>query len=145
MATLSSGITIEGPKPHKVLLNRLRQLSKALSRKIKGSKNRAKAKIKLARLHARISNIRLDAIHKFTSGLVNEFHEICIEDLSVKQMVKKRYLARSISDMGFREIRRQLEYKTERSKSRLVIADRFFPSSKMCSHCGNIWTSCYYR
>jgi putative transposase len=140
MATLSTGEKIVGPKPHKRLLSRLRQLSKALSRKVKGSKNRAKAKIKLARLHARISNIRLDAIHKFTTGLTQRFGTICIEDLSVRRMVKNRCLARSISDMGFQEIRRQLEYKTTRNGNRLVIADRFFPSSKTCSHCGHVLT-----
>ncbi len=135
MATLSTGEKSVGPKPYKTLFRRLRQASKALSRKVKGSKNRAKAKIKLARLHARISNIRLDAIHKFTTGLVRRFSTICIENLSVRAMVKNRCLARSISDMGFNEIGRQLEYKTVRVGRKLVRADRFFPSSKMCCSC----------
>jgi len=138
MATLSTAEKVAGPKPHKALLHRLRNLSRALSRKVKGSRNRAKAKIKLARIHSRISNIRLDAIHKFTTGLVNRFSTICIEDLNVRGMVKSRRLARSISDMGFKEIRRQLEYKTARNGTRLVIADRFFPSSKTCSNCGYV-------
>jgi putative transposase len=140
MATLSTGEKITGPKPHKTLLRRLRTLSKALSRKFKGSKNRAKAKIKLARLHARISNIRIDTIHKFTTDLVQRFSTICIEDLNVRRMVKNRRLSRCIADMGFHEIRRQLEYKTARNGNQLVIADRFFPSSKTCCHCKHVLT-----
>lgn len=136
MATLSTGEKVQGPKPHKKLISRLRQLSKAVSRKVKGSRNRAKAKIKLARLHARISNIRLDAIHQFTTKLVRCFNTICIEDLNVFGMVRNRRFARSIADMGFREIRRQLEYKAERSGVKLIVADRFFASSKTCSNCG---------
>jgi putative transposase len=138
MATLSTGEKIVGPKPHKKLLARLKLLSKGLSRKIKGSKNRDKAKTKLARLHARISNIRLDAVHKFTTGLATNFTTICIEDLNVSGMVKNHKLARSISDMSFHEIRRQLEYKTNRHGTTLIKADRFFPSSKKCSNCGHI-------
>jgi putative transposase len=138
MATLSTGEKIAGPKPHTALLRRLKQWSRALSRKIKGSKNRAKAKIKLARIHSRISNIRNCAIHKFTTELVHRFHEICIEDLNVRGMVKNRCLARSISDMGFYEIRRQLEYKAAQHGVRLVVANRFFPSSKTCSNCGQV-------
>lgn len=140
MATLSTGEKIVGPKPHKTLLTRLRQLSKAVSRKVKGSNNREKAKIKLARLHARISNIRLDAVHKFTTELVTRFDTICIEDLNVVGMAKNRRLARSIADMSFYEIRRQLEYKAERNGNTLIKADRFFPSSKRCSHCGYVLT-----
>ncbi len=138
MATLSTGEKIGGPKPHTALLSRLRRISKALSRKVKGSKNRAKAKTKLARLHARIANIRLDAMHKFTSGLVHRFDTICIEDLDVRAMMKNRRLSRSIADMSFHEFRRQLEYKTAKYGCRLVIANRFFPSSKQCSNCGHL-------
>jgi putative transposase len=140
MATLSTGEKIRGPKPHKALMSRLRKLSKALSRKVKGSNNRAKAKTKLARLHARISNIRRDAIHQFTSKLVDCCNMICIEDLNVSGMVRKRRFARSVVDMGFREIRRQLEYKAERSGVKLITADRFFPSSKTCSNCRFVFT-----
>jgi len=135
MATLSNGDKIAGPKPYKTLFHNLKKLSKALSRKVKGSKNRAKAKTKLARLHARIANIRLDATHKFTTELVNRFSTICIEDLSVRRMVKNRRYARCIADMGFKEIARQLEYKLERSGGKLIKAGRFFPSSKTCSNC----------
>jgi putative transposase len=138
MATLSTGEKIVGPKPHKTLLSRLKTAAKSLSRKVKGSRNRAKAKIKLSRLHARIANIRLDATHKFTTELVNRFQVICIEDLNVRGMVKNRCLSRAISDMGFREIRRQLEYKASRNGMQLVIAERYFPSSKTCSKCQHV-------
>lgn len=138
MATLSTGEKIEGPKPHNKILSRLKQLSKAVSRKVKGSKNRAKAKTKLARLYARISNIRLDAIHKFTTDLLRRFSVVCIEDLNVRGMMKNRRLSRSISDMGFYEISRQLEYKSARNGQKIVTADRFFPSSKKCSDCGHV-------
>ena len=138
MATLSTGEKIVGPKPHRALLSRLKLLSKAVSRKIKGSKNRIKAKTKLARLHARISNIRLDAIHKMTTELVRCHTSICIEDLHVQGMIKNRRLSRSIADMGFNEFRRQLEYKASRKGIRLVVADRYFPSSKICSQCGHL-------
>ena len=135
-ATLSTGETIVGPKPHKALLNRLRRLSRSLSRKQKGSNNRNKAKLKLSQLHYRISNIRRDAIHKLTTSLTKNFQTIGIEDLNVKGMIQNRKLSRSIADMGFFEFRRQLEYKTSMHNKTLVIADRWFASSKLCSCCG---------
>jgi len=138
LATLSTGEKHISPKPHTKLLRRLKRLSKALSRKIKGSKNRVKAKIKLARLYSRIANIRRDVIHKITTGLARRFETLCIEDLNVRKMVKNRYHARSISDMGFHEFSRQLKYKTAWAGNTLVIANRFFPSSKTCSCCGHV-------
>ena len=138
LATLSTGETITGPKPHKALLNRLRRLSRSLSRKQKGSSNRAKAKAKLARLHARIATIRSDALHKLTTDLTRRFHTIGIEDLNVRGMMANRHLARSIADMSFFEFRRQLEYKAERRGGMVVVADRWFPSSKTCSACGSV-------
>ncbi len=108
-----------------------------MSRKVKGSKNRKKARMKLARLHARISNIRKDALHQLTTGLTRRFHTIGIEDLNVKGMLKNRHLSRAVSNMGFFEFRRQLEYKAAQRGSVMVVADRWFPSSKMCSHCGH--------
>lgn len=137
LATLSTGEVIPGPKPHKALLARLRRLSKRLSRKQKGSVNRAKAKAKLARLHARIAAIRLDARHKLTTNLTRRFHTISIEDLNVRGMAKNRHLARSIADMGFHEFRRQLEYKAAMRGGQVVVADRFYASSKTCSACGH--------
>lgn len=138
LATLSTGETIIGPKPHKALLDRLRRLSRSLSRKQKGSSNRRKAKAKLARLHARIANIRLDALHKLTTEITRRFHTIGLEDLNVRGMMANRHLARSIADMSFHEFRRQLEYKAERRGGHVVVADRWFPSSKTCSACGAV-------
>ena len=113
LATLSTGETIRSTKPHKALLNRLKRLSRSLSRKEKGSSNRSKAKNKLARLHARIANIRSDALHRLTTNLTRRFHTIGIEDLNVRGMQKNKRLSRSIGDMGFYEFRRQLCYKAE--------------------------------
>ncbi len=137
LATLSTGETIDGPKPHKALLARLQRLSRSLSRKEKGSTNRKKAKGKLAKLHARIAAIRSDALHHITTNLTRRFHTIGIEDLNVRGMVKNRHLARSIADMGFFEFRRQLEYKAAMRGAQVVVADRFYPSSKTCSYCGH--------
>lgn len=136
LATLSTGeLPIIGPKPHKALLNRLRRLSRALSGKQKGSANRRKARAKLARLHARIAAIRSDALHQLTTGLTRRFHTIGIEDLSVRGMVKNRRMARAILDMGFFEFRRQLEYKAQMRGGQVIVASRFFASSKTCSCC----------
>ena len=138
LATLSTGEVIAGPKPHKALLDRLKRLSRSLSRKQKGSHNRHKAKQKLARLHARMANIRADALHKLTTALVTRFAVIGIEDLNVRGMMANVRLARSISDMGFYEFRRQLDYKATRYGSRIVVADCWYPSSKTCSYCGRV-------
>jgi putative transposase len=136
LATLSTGEAIPGPKPHKALLNRVRRLSRSLSRKQKSSRNRDKAKAKLARLHARIAAIRQDALHKLTTELTRKFHTIGIEDLNVKGMMKNRRLSRSLADMSFFEFRRQLEYKADWRGGQVVVADRFYASSKLCSMCG---------
>jgi len=136
LATLSTGEEISGPKPHKLLLQRLKRLSRSLSRKIKGSQNRFKAKQKLAKLHARIANIRLDSLDKLTTSLVQRFSTVIIEDLCVKGMMANRKLARAIADMGFYEFRRQLEYKLKFRGGNLIVAPRFFPSSQLCSACG---------
>jgi putative transposase len=137
LATLSTGEVIPGPTPHKALLSRLRRLSRSLSRKQRGSANHRKAKAKLARLHARIAAIRQDALHQLSTSLTRRFHTIVVEDLNVRGMVKNRYLARSVADMGFFEFRRQLEYKAARRGGRVVVADRFYASSKTCSACGH--------
>lgn len=138
LATLSTGEPpIPGPKPHKALLKRVRRLSRSLSRKQKGSTNRRKAKAKLARLHARIANLRQDALHKLTTGLTRRLHTLGIEDLNVRGMMANRHLARSIADMGFFEFRRQLEYKAAMRGGVVVVADRWYSSSKTCSNCGH--------
>jgi putative transposase len=136
LAALSTGEVIAGPKPHKALLKRLKRFSRSLSRKEKGSSNRQKAKNRLARIHARIANIRNDALHKLTTDLTRRFQTIGIENLNVRGMQKNRKLSRSIADMGFFEFRRQLEYKAGMRGGRVMVADRFFASSKTCSDCG---------
>jgi len=139
LATLSTGEVVAGAKPHKALLSRLQRLSRSLSRKVKGSANRHKAKHKLAKLHARIANIRKDTLHQLTTDVTRRFALIGIEDLNVSGMVKNRHLSRAISDMGFFEFRRQLEYKAAMRGAVVVVADRFFASSKTCSNpaCGH--------
>lgn len=137
LATLSTGERVPGPKPHRALLGRLQRLSRSLARKQKGSRNREKAKEKLAHLHARIANIRQNALHQLTSALTARFKRLVIEDLNVRSMMKNRHLARSIADMGFFEFRRQLSYKAEQCGGEVVVADRFFASSKLCSSCGH--------
>ncbi len=138
LATLSTGKLVTGAKPHKALLNRLQRLSRRLSRKVKGSANRTKAKRKLAKLHAKIANIRRDTLHQLTTDLTRRFSLIGIEDLNFKGMVKNRKLSRVINDMSFFEFRRQLEYKSEIRGGLVVVADRFYPSSKTCSACGEV-------
>jgi putative transposase len=137
MATLSTGEVFAGPKAHKALLGRLKRLSRSLSRKQKGSANRRKARTKLARMNARVANIRADFTHKLTTDLTRRFHTVVIEDLNVRGMVKNRHLARSIADMSFFEFRRQLEYKAAMRGSQVIVADRFFASSKTCSVCAH--------
>lgn len=138
LATLSSGETISGSKSHKVNLKRLRRLNKSLARKKIGSANRSKAKTKLGKLHKRIADIRKDELHKLTHKLVTQYDIIGIENLNVKGMVANEKLARAISDMGFFEFRRQLEYKALMTGSKVVVADRFFPSTKTCCECGQL-------
>ena len=158
MATLSYDNKIEkidAPKPLKRLLSKLKRLQRKLSRqgqkysmedyvdanggvrKIrKYSNNYIKTKTKLARLHAKIHNIRQDFLHKLTTRLVKEFDVICIEDLNVKGMMANHKLARAIMDLGLYEFRRQLLYKAQMWNRMVVIADRWYPSSKTCSNCG---------
>ena len=136
LATLSNGETMTGPKSLRTLLKKLQTRSRALSRKVKGSRNRAKAKLKLARLHARIANLRKEGLHQLTTSITRRFHTIGIEDLNVKGMLGNRKLARAIADMSFHELRRQLDYKTALRGGRVVVADRWYPSSRLCSCCG---------
>lgn len=136
LAVLSNGTKVQAPKPLKSKLKQLRRLSKQLSRKQKGSKNREKAKTKLSRLHYKISCIRKDFIHKLTTKLVKMYDVICIENLNVKGMVKNRKLSRAISDLSFYKFKRQLIYKANQSRKTIKEVDRFYPSSKTCSHCG---------
>ena len=138
LAVLSSGENIPGPKAHRRLLGALRWRSRALSRKRKGSANRRKAKARLARLHARIANIRRDATHKATTRIARGWRRIVVEDLNVRGMAANRPLARSIMDGAFHEFRRQLDYKATMYGATVIVADRWYPSSRTCSCCGSV-------
>jgi putative transposase len=119
-------------------LARLRRLDRELARKQRGSANREKAKLPRARLHYRISCQRQEMLHQLSSELARTKRVIVLEDLHVRGMQRNRHLALSIGDAGMGELRRQLAYKTQWYGSTLVIADRWFPSSKVCSGCGTI-------
>lgn len=138
LAVLSDGTEFSSIKPHKEHLQRLRLLNKSLSRKVKGSKSYNKAKVKLGRLYLKISNIRKDYLHKITTALSNNYDVITIEDLSVRNMSRNHCLARSIMDQGWGMFKEMLSYKCEEKGVKLIKADRFFPSTKMCSSCGSI-------
>lgn len=136
LAVTSAGEVFEAPKPLKAALSSLRRKQRVVSRREKGSNRRKKANLAVARLHYRISNVRKDFLHKTTTKLCRENQTIVLEHLSVKGMLKLRSLSRAISDVGLHEFRRQIEYKSKLYGTEVVIADRFFPSSKTCSSCG---------
>ena len=138
LATLSDGTVIPNPRALGASLKTLRKAQQALSRKVKGSARREKARERVARLHARVADVRADAINKATTMIAETYSVVCVEDLNVAGMVKNRHLARSVSDAALGEFRRQLEYKTARSGAVLRVVDRWFPSSKTCSNCGTV-------
>jgi putative transposase len=131
-------ITIPGPKPLRRTLRRLRRASRAHSRRQQGSANCRKSAARLARIHARVADIRADALHKATTDLAARYETIVCEDLNVAGMTRNRRLARAISDQGFGAARRMLGYKTTWNGGRLILADRWYPSSKTCSGCGAV-------
>jgi putative transposase len=137
LATISDGTVIANPRALGRKLNKLRKLSKSLSRKRKGSKNREKAKFKLAKMYLKISNIRQDTLHKVTTHLAKNHSKVVIENLCVSGMLKNRKLARAIGDVGFYEFRRQIEYKCQWYGSYLMVAPRTYPSSNLCPCCGH--------
>jgi len=154
-ATLSSGEKIAAPRPLKAALRRLRIRSRRQSRKLEAakaaagivgriakgtrvpaSKNRTKGALALARLQARIARVRRDFTHRLTTRLCRENQAVVIEDLNVRGMLANARLARAVADVGFYEFRRQLTYKSGRYGTHIVLADRWYPSSKLCSGCG---------
>jgi len=136
--TCSNGEVFDAPKPLKNALRRLKIRQRRVTRKVKGSKNREKAKMQVSRLHERITNLRNDWTHKITTKLVRENQAIGLEDLNVSGMLRNHKLARAIADIGFGEIRRQVTYKALRYASELVLYPRFAPSSKKCHVCGHV-------
>lgn len=138
LATLSDGTVIPNPCALDKGLKALRKAQQGLSRKTMGSVRREKAKRRVARLHARITDMRMDAINKATTMIARTYSTVCIEDLNVTGMMKNHHLARSVSDVSFGEFRRQLEYKTARTGAVLRVIDRWYPSSKTCSNCGTV-------
>ena len=134
----SNGKKITNPKHFKKHRKRLKKAQKNLARKQKGSKNREKARIKVAKIYLEISDARKDFLHKLTTRLVRENQVIAVESLAVKNMVKNHKLALAISDSGWSELIRQLDYKCRWYGRKLVEIDRWFPSSKRCNSCGHI-------
>lgn len=137
LATLSTGKVFENNKHYRKNLVKLKKLSRIYARKNQGSNNKHKAKIKLARHHARIANLRKDTLHKITTYLCKNHAKIVVEDLNVSGMLSNHKLAQAIADCGFHEFKRQLEYKAKKFGCEIIIADRFYPSSKTCSRCGH--------
>jgi putative transposase len=148
LAVLSTGEVVPNPRHLVAAQSRLRRLGRALSRKTgpdrrtgrRPSKRWQRAATRLARSHARVANLRRDGLHQLTSKLTREYATIVVEDLNVTGMLRNRRLARHIADAGFAEIRRQLAYKTTWNGGRLLVADRWYPSSKTCSGCGAVKT-----
>jgi putative transposase len=126
------------PKYYSLELAKLKRLQRKLSRKQKGSNRRHQARIKVAKQHHRIANLRNNNLHHITTYICKNHAKVAIEDLNVSGMLANHQLAKAIADCGFYEFRRQLEYKSRKFGNKLVIADRFYPSSKTCSNCGNI-------
>ncbi|MEV4381963.1 RNA-guided endonuclease TnpB family protein [Streptosporangium sp. NPDC049644] len=129
---------VVNPRHERADRRKLARAQRALARKEKGSANRRKAKLTVARVYARISDRRRDFLHKLTTSIVRENQTVAIEDLTVRNLVKNRSLARAISDASWREMRTMLEYKAQWYGRELVVVDRWFPSSKLCSACGAI-------
>ncbi|MCK9875172.1 transposase [Frankia sp. Ag45/Mut15] len=136
LVTLSTGEKIANPRHERTDRARLVRAQRELSRKKKGSANRAKARLKVARIHGRIADRRRDHLHKLSTRLVRENQTIVVEDLTVRNMVRNHSLARAISDAGWRDLRTMLEYKAGWYGRDVVAVDRWYPSSKTCSSCG---------
>lgn len=137
LVTLSTGEKFANPRHERRDRARLARAQRQLARKAEGEgANRAKARRRVAKVHARITDRRRDHLHKLTTRLVRENQTLVIEDLTVRNMVKNHSLARAVSDAAWRELRTMLEYKAAWYGRNLVVVDRFFPSSRLCSACG---------
>ena len=138
LAVLSNGEVYENYKLLKSNLRKLQKLQKDLSRKVKGSNGYAKAKLKIQKLHFLIARQRAAIAHQLSNYLTKTFDRIVIEDLNVKGIIKNGKLSQAIADVGWGMIRQFIEYKAKLRNCIVVIADRFFPSSKTCSNCGEV-------
>lgn len=138
-AVTSNGVAYPNPKYLRQSEKKLARLQRQLSRKTKGSANYEKARIKVAKLNEYVANQRRDMQHKLSIKLVRENDIICIEDLAPKEMQKKRFVAKYVADAAFGEFRRQLTYKAEWYGKQVVVVDRKFASSQLCSSCGAKW------
>ena len=136
LVTLSTGEKITNPRYERTDRRKLGKAQRELCRKAKGSANRAKARLKVARIHARIVDRRRDLLHKLSTRLVRENQTVVIEDLSVRNMLRNHRLARAISDAAWSDLRGMLEYKSRWYGRNLLTVDRWLPSSKICSVCG---------
>jgi putative transposase len=136
LLTLSTGEKVFNPRHERRDRRRLAKAQRNLARKQKGSANREKARLKAARVHARIADRRRDHLHKITTRLVRENQALAIEDLTVRNMLKNHSLARAISDAAWSEFRRMLEYKAAWHGRDVLLVDRWYPSSKLCSTTG---------
>jgi putative transposase len=141
MVITSDGHTSGNPKFFAKDEKKLARAQRQLAKKKKGSKNRAKAKHKVAKIHAKIADRRRDYQHKLSTRMIRENQTICVESLQVKNMVKNHSLAKAISDVGWGEFVRQLEYKAAWYGRTLVKIDKFYPSSKRCFDCGHVLDS----
>ena len=138
LAVLSTGEKIPHPRDWERHERNLKHWQRRLARCQKGSKNRAKVRVKVARAHARVTDARRDFLHKLSTRLVRENDQIAVEDLQVRNMVRNRHLARAISCTGWAGLRAMLEYKAQRSGRTVLVVDRWYPSSKTCSACGHL-------
>lgn len=138
LATLSDGTVFEGVKAYKQLKAKLSRLQWLHRNKVKGSANWKKAQMQIARLHRHIANLRKNYMHQMTTYIAKNHSEVTIEDLNVKGMMANHTLAAAVQDQSFYEFRRQIIYKCKLVNTKLVIADRWYPSSKTCSKCGHV-------